>query len=44
MVKRYYEYKGAVMEFDKVVAYNWQAGTWAATPEKAASNLCYQFV
>lgn len=38
-----YEYKGAVMEFDKCVDRNWTATTWAASENKARSNLAYRY-
>ena len=41
-MKLYY-YSGPVLEFDKIVANNWQAQTYAASEAKARTNLAYQF-
>lgn len=38
-----YEYDGPVMEFDTCVAHHWKASTYAASENKARSNLAYQF-
>ena len=38
-----YTYNGPVLEFDRVIADNWSAKTWAPTERKARSNLMYQF-
>lgn len=38
-----YEYKGPVMEFDNCVDRNWSATTWAASEQKARSNLAYRY-
>lgn len=43
MENKKYEYSGHVLEFDRVIAYNWNAVTWAVSAKKARSNLCYQF-
>ncbi|MDR3050712.1 MAG: hypothetical protein LBU67_03210 [Oscillospiraceae bacterium] len=43
MYKSKYNYEGTVMEFDRVIATRWQASTWAVSPEKAKTNLAYQF-
>jgi hypothetical protein len=40
---KYYLYDGPVMEFGRCVAHNWKACTYAASDEKAFSNLAYQF-
>ena len=38
-----YSYCGPVMEFDKIVAMNWEGQTYAASEAKARANLAYQF-
>lgn len=38
-----FSYKGPVLEFDKIVANNWEGSTMAVSPEKARCNLGYQF-
>ena len=38
-----YSYNGPVLEFDKIVANNWQAQTYAVSEAKARTNLAYQF-
>lgn len=38
-----YSYKGPVMEFDRLVANNWESETIATSEKKARSNLIYQF-
>lgn len=38
-----YRYKGPVMEFERCIANNWEASTYAASPSKARSNLTYRF-
>ena len=38
-----YRYKGPVMEFERCIANNWEASTYAASPNKARSNLAYRF-
>jgi len=40
---RLYEYQGAVLIFDRVVADNFRAQTRAASAAKARSNIAYQF-
>ena len=37
-----YVYQGPVMLFDRCVANNWKAETWAESKNKARSNLAYQ--
>lgn len=39
----HYIYNGPVMEFDRLVASNWKASTYAVSEKKARSNLIYQF-
>lgn len=41
--KKHYSYAGPVMVFDRVVATDFQADTWASSPGKARCNICYQF-
>ena len=41
--RRLYEYEGAVLIFDRVVAHNFRAQTKAASVAKARSNIAYQF-
>lgn len=36
-------YKGPVLEFDKIIANNWEASTLAVSEKKARCNLAYQF-
>lgn len=38
-----YMYDGPVMEFNICVANRWQGSTYAASEQKARSNLAYQF-
>ena len=38
-----YSYKGPVLEFDKIIANNWEASTRAVSPKKALCNLAYRF-
>lgn len=38
-----FTYKGPVLEFDKIIANNWEASTLAVSEEKARCNLAYQF-
>ena len=38
-----YSYKGPVLEFEKIIANNWEASTWAVSPSKARSNLAFRF-
>lgn len=38
-----YSYSGPVLEFDKIVANNWSAQTYASSEAKARSNLAYRF-
>lgn len=38
-----YVYKGAVMEYDRVIDQYWEAETTAISPKKAKSNLAYRF-
>lgn len=38
-----YTYQGPVMQYDKCVADKWEASTYAATKQKARSNMAYQF-
>ena len=38
-----YLYNGPVMEFDKIVANNWNASTRAESEKKARCNLAYQY-
>lgn len=38
-----YLYEGPVMEFNKRVADNWKASTYAPSENKARSNLAYRF-
>lgn len=38
-----YSYNGPVLEFDKIVANNWSAQTYATSEAKARSNLAYRF-
>lgn len=38
-----YMYDGPVMEFNTCVANRWQGSTYAASEQKARSNLAYQF-
>lgn len=40
----YYVYNGPVFIFDKCAREKWNGGTtFAKTPEKAKSNLCYRY-
>lgn len=38
-----YSYKGPVLEFDKIIANNWEGTTRAVSPSKAKSNLTFRF-
>lgn len=38
-----YSYDGPVMEFGTCIANCWKASTYAASENKARSNLAYQF-
>lgn len=38
-----YIYRGPVLEFDRIVADDWKASTYANSEAKARSNLAYQF-
>ena len=38
-----YSYKGPVLEFDKIIANNWEGSTVAVSEKKARCNLAYQF-
>lgn len=38
-----YIYKGAVLEFDRVIQQYWEAETTASSPTKAKSNLSYRY-
>lgn len=38
-----YFYKGPVMEFERIIANNWEATTYAPSMRKARSNLTYRF-
>lgn len=38
-----YSYNGPVLEFDRVVASQWEGETYAISEKKARSNLTYQF-
>lgn len=38
-----YSYNGPVLEFDRIVANNWEAQTYATSEAKARTNLAYQF-
>ncbi len=38
-----YEYDGPVIEFQRVIMYRWKSSTLAKTPERAYTNLKYQF-
>lgn len=38
-----YVYEGPVMEFEKPIAYNWKASTYAPSESKARNNLTYRF-
>lgn len=41
--RRLYQYEGAVLIFDRVVADNYKAQTRASSTAKARSNIAYQF-
>lgn len=43
MTKRKYVYDASVTEFGREVAHRWKGETWAVSPQKATSNLIYQF-
>jgi hypothetical protein len=38
-----YSYNGPVLEFDRIVANNWQSQTYAVSEAKAYANLAFQF-
>lgn len=38
-----YSYNGPVLEFDRIVANQWQGETVAATEARARTNLTHQF-
>ena len=38
-----YMYRGPVLSYDKIIRYQWEAETTAASPKKARSNLAYRF-
>lgn len=38
-----FTYKGPVLEFEKIIANNWEASTLAVSEKKARCNLAYQF-
>ena len=38
-----YTYSGPVMEFDNCIEHCWKASTFAASENKAKSNLAYQY-
>ena len=38
-----YSYEGPVLEFDRIVANNWTASTYAVSEQKARCNLAYRF-
>ena len=38
-----YRYSGPAMRFNKCIMNKWTGETMAATPERARSNLAYQF-
>lgn len=40
---RKYSYDGPVMEFNRCIANRWQGSTYAVSPDKARSNLAFQF-
>lgn len=42
-MKRKYEYRGPVMEFDICIERDWRATTWAQSAKKARSNLEYRY-
>lgn len=39
----HYIYDGPVKEFDRIINPNWHGETIAVSPEKAKSNLAYQY-
>lgn len=41
--KRYYNYKGPVVAFGKVIANNWSGETIATSRSKALNNLAHKF-
>jgi hypothetical protein len=43
MKKKQYQFKGAVLEFDKIIDDRWVATTWAISPKQAKSNLLYRY-
>lgn len=38
-----YSYDGPVMEFERIIAERWTGTTYAVSPNKARSNLAFQF-
>lgn len=42
-MKHRYKYSGPVLAFDRLICDKWRGETVAETPEKAKSNLAYQF-
>ena len=42
-MKYKYTYSGQVTSFDKILANNWKATTYAVSEAKARSNFKYQF-
>lgn len=38
-----YVYEGPVLEFERPIANNWKASTYAPSESKARSNLAYRF-
>lgn len=38
-----YTYRGPVKEFDKIIADDWLASTYAPSEKKARNNLAYQY-
>ena len=38
-----YSYDGPVFEFERLIANNWRAETYAVSEAKARTNLAYQF-
>ena len=42
-MKYKYTYSGQVTSFDKILAENWKATTYAVSEAKAKSNFKYQF-
>lgn len=40
---KHYRYEGAVRSFNKIVMEKWYDETYADSPKKARSNLCYRY-